>query len=147
MTPTGDGHIGRVNSLTYLFIRKLNERVVVSPQNPIRLSDMSEPQPDLVLLRPRSDFYGTSKAKPEDVLLLIEIAKSSLDYDRTTKLPRYAAAGIPEVWIVNLADDQLEVYRKPGEGGYGERIVLVRGDRIAPQSLLDLVLRVDEILG
>jgi Uma2 family endonuclease len=147
MTPIGDGHIGRVNSLTFQFIQRLNERVVVSPQNPIRLSDMSEPQPDLVLLRPRSDFYGTSKAKPEDVLLLIEIAKSSLDYDRTTKLPRYAAAGIVEVWIINLADDRLEVYRKPGEGGYGERIVLVRGDSIAPEALPDLVLRVEEILG
>lgn len=76
-----------------------------------------------------------------------EIAKSSLDYDRIAKLPRYADAGVVEVWIVNLTDDQLEVYRKPGVGGYGEHIVLVRGDSVAPTALSDLVLRVDDILG
>jgi Uma2 family endonuclease len=147
MTPIGDGHAGTVNWLSSVFVRRLGDRVVVSPQNPVRLSDYSEPQPDVAVLRRREDFYRSGKPRPADVFLIVEVAKSSLDYDRLTKLPRYADAGIPEVWIVNLADDQLEVYRKPGEGGFGERIVLVRGDSIAPEALPDLVLRVDEILG
>jgi Uma2 family endonuclease len=147
MTPIGDGHAGTVNWLSSVFVRRLGDRVVVSPQNPVRLSDYSEPQPDVAVLRRREDFYRSGKPRPEDVLLIIEVAKSSLDYDRLTKLPRYADAGIPQIWIVNLADDQFEVYRKPGEGGYGDRIVLFRGDDIAPVALPDLVLHVDEVLG
>ena len=147
MTPIGDGHAGTVNWLSSVFTRRLGDRAVVSPQNPVRLSDYSEPQPDVAVLRRREDFYRSGKPRPGDVFLIVEVAKSSLDYDRLTKLPRYADAGILEVWIVNLADDQLEVYRKPGEGGYGERVILVRGDSIAPEALPDLVLSVDEILG
>ncbi len=147
MPPIGDDHMGTVIYLEHIFGMRLAGRTLVSTQNAIHLSDQSEPEPDFVLLRTRIDYYRTGKPRPEDIFLVIEVARSSLDFDRTTKLPRYANAGIVEVWIVNLADDQLEVYRKPGEGGYGERGVLVRGDSVAALALSDLVLRVDDILG
>jgi Uma2 family endonuclease len=147
MTPIGDDHIGTVNDLTTSFARRLGDRGIVSPQNPIRLDDHSEPQPDLTLLRPREDRYRRSKARPEDVLLVVEVARSSLDYDRQTKLPRYAAAGIPEAWIVNLVDDRIEVYREPAGGVYRSITIYMRGDSLAPAALPDLTVRVDEILG
>jgi len=147
MPPIGDDHIGTVNDVNFLFVSRLGGRAVVSPQSPIRLSDNSESQPDLTVLRPREDRYRRGKARPEDVLLVIEVARSSLDYDRLTKLPRYAAAGIVEVWIVNLVDEQVEVYRDPAGDIYKTRTIHVRGDTIAPATLSDLTIRVDEILG
>ncbi len=147
MPPIGDGHMGTVNMLTNRLAWRLRERVVVSPQNPVRLSDFSEPEPDIAVLRFREDFYRTGKARPEDILLLIEVAQSSLDYDRRTKLPRYAAAGIPEVWIVNLIDDHVELYREPAGTEYALRTVHRRGAVIAPLAFPDVTLRVEEILG
>ena len=147
MPPIGDGHIGRVNRLTYFFSRRVGERALVSVQNPIRLSEYSEPEPDVVLLRPRPDFYGTAKARPEDVLLLVEVAETSLDYDRLTKLPRYAAAGIPEVWIVNLVDRRIEVYRDPAGDRYATAFVPAAGDTLTLVALPEVALRVEEILG
>jgi Uma2 family endonuclease len=147
MTPIGDDHVGAVNGLTFLFIRRLGDRVTVSPQNPIRLNDFSEPQPDVSILRFRADFYGTRKARPDDVHLLIEVARTSLDYDRLTKLPRYAAAGITEVWIVNLSDHIIEVYRDPREGTYTTILTYRRGEMLAPTAFPDLTIRVEEILG
>jgi Uma2 family endonuclease len=142
MPPIGDSHIGTVIFLTNYFGRRLEERALVSTQNPIRLSEFSEPQPDLTLLFFRTDFYGTAKARPEDVFLLIEVAQFSLDYDRQTKLPRYAAAGIVETWIVNLIDRCIEVYRDPTADGYATRLVYRRGDTLAPFALPDLTIRV-----
>src|SRR5579884_648740 len=147
MTPVGDGHIGGVNSLNFFLSQRLGGRAIVSVQNPIRLSDYSEPQPDIAVLRLRADFYRTGKARPEDVLLLIEVAESSLAYDRLTKLPRYAAAGIGEVWIVNLAEQRVEVYRDPRPDTYATRILYARGDTLTPAALPELSIRVDEILG
>jgi Uma2 family endonuclease len=147
MPPIGDDHIGRVISLEYRFGQRLAGRAFVSTQNPIRLSDYSEPQPDIVLLRPRPDFYGTGKARPEDIFLLVEVAQSSLDYDRAGKLPRYAAAGIAEVWIVNLVDRCIEVYRDPTADGYATQLVYRRGDTLAPAAFPDITIRVEQILG
>jgi Uma2 family endonuclease len=147
MTPIGDDHIGNVISLTQIFVMRLSGRALVSIQNPIRLTDYSEPQPDAVLLRPRPDSYRKGKARPEDVILLIEVARTSLDYDRETKLPRYAAAGIAEVWIVNLIDELVEVYREPSGDEYTHRSVHGRGEVLAPAALPDVTVGVDEILG
>lgn len=147
MAPIGDDHIGDVNSLTYFFSLRLGGRALVSVQNPIRLSDSSEPQPDVVLLRPRDDFYRRGKARPEDILLLVEVARSSLEYDRLLKLPRYAAAGIVEVWIVNLIDERVEVYREPSGDTYTVQRQYSRGDTVAPAALPDVAIGVDEILG
>jgi Uma2 family endonuclease len=146
MTPIGDDHIGNVIDLTQLFVIRLGGRALVSIQNPIQLSDYSEPQPDVVLLRPRADSYRKGKARPADVLLLIEVARTSLDYDRMTKLPRYAAAGIVEVWIVNLVNEQVEVYRLPSIDEYSAHSVFGRGEVLAPAALPDVAIGVDEIL-
>ncbi len=147
MTPIGDGHIGGVNSMNFFFGQRLGGRAIVSVQNPVRLSDFSEPQPDIALLRPRPDFYRTGKARPEDVLLLVEVADSSLDYDRLTKLPRYAAAGIVEVWIVNLVARRVEVYRDPTADGYATHTDHGRGHTLTPAALPDLAILVEEITG
>jgi Uma2 family endonuclease len=147
MPPISDDHIGGVHSLTAIFGRRLGDRAIVSVQNPFRLSDYSEPQPDLLLLRPRDDYYRSGKARPEDIFLLVEVARTSLDYDRDTKLPRYAAAGIVEAWIVNLVDRCIEVYRDPTAAGYATRIVCRRGDTLAPAAFPDLTIHVEEILG
>ena len=147
MPPIGDGHIGKVNRGNFIFNQRLAGRAIVSVQNPIRLSPFSEPEPDIAILRLRPDFYETSKARPEDVLLLIEIADSSLDYDRRDKLPRYAVAGIIEVWIVNLIDRCIEVCRDPRPDGYAMRIVYARGDTLTPIAMPDLNILAEEILG
>jgi Uma2 family endonuclease len=147
MAPIGDDHIGGVNSLNYVLNRRTGDRALVSVQNPIRLSDYSEPEPDIVLLRPRADFYRTAKARPEDVLLIIEVAYSSLEYDRETKLPRYAAAGIAESWLVNLVDQRVEVHRAPVHGRYMAVSIHERGETLHPLALPDIAITVDEILG
>ena len=147
MPPIGDGHIGRVNRFTYFFSRRVGDQALVSVQNPIRLSEHSEPQPDIMLLRPRSDFYGTAKARPQDVLLLVEVAESSLAYDRQKKLPLYAAAGIQEMWIVNLIDRLIEVYREPVEDRYAVVTRHGPGEVLRPALLREVAIRVEEILG
>jgi len=101
MSPIGSRHAGIVNRSSTYFNRVLSDIVVVSVQNPIRLNDVSEPQPDIALLRPREDFYSNSHPEPRDVLVVIEVADESLR-DRTVKLPLYARARIPQVWLIDL---------------------------------------------
>ncbi|PYS10504.1 MAG: Uma2 family endonuclease, partial [Acidobacteria bacterium] len=114
MSPIGHRHMVCVNRANTLFIQAFGNGAVVSPQNPVRLTDWTEPQPDLVVFKPRADFYAKKEPVPEDVLFMVEIAETTLSYDRKIKLPRYAAAGIPEFWIGDLKNDILHVYRNPG---------------------------------
>jgi len=145
MPPIGDDHCGRVNSLTRKLSRRNPERWLVSVQNPIVLDAYSEPQPDLALLRldPRA---FTRKPTPADVLVLIEVADSSLAYDRGNKLTAYARAAVPEVWIVNLLDDVLEVYREPRGERYERTLTLRRGESVSPVLVPDVALEVAELL-
>jgi Uma2 family endonuclease len=108
-SPIGDRHAGCVNQATRLFTLAFGKRVVVSVQNPLRLSEYTEPEPDVVLLKPRDDDYSTKKAVADDALLVVEVADTTSSYDSKVKLPRYAAAGIPEVWIENLQKDVVQV--------------------------------------
>lgn len=147
MAAMGDPHAGGTNRLNRVFTGRLGEQVVVSVQNPVRLSPLSEPQPDLMLLLPRADFYATSKPAPADVLLLIEISDTTLRYDRDVKVPLYAAAGIAEVWIVDLQSDRLRVFHGPDAGEYRHIELFARGATVSPQSFPELQLSVDEILG
>lgn len=96
------------------------DTAIVSCQLPLRLSDSSEPEPDLMPLRPRADFYAAQHPGPGDVLLLIEVADTSLDYDRCVKLPLYARHGVPEVWIVDLENRQVCFFRQPAGESYGD---------------------------
>lgn len=119
MSPIGSRHAGCVNRLTQLFSEKVSGLAIVSVQNPIRLSDSTEPEPDLALLRPRADFYAQAHPQPADVLLVVEVADHSLAYDRAIKVPLYARAGIPETWVIDLDTETVFVYQQPGAPGYG----------------------------
>jgi len=147
MTPVGSRHAACVKRLNRLLSRGVGDAAIVSIQDPVRLGPDSEPQPDIALLRPRPDFYADRHPAAGDVLLIVEVADTSAAYDRDTKLPLYARAGIPEVWLVDLAANQLEVYRRPSPQGYGEKEVYRPGMRVSPEALPALSLSVAEILG
>lgn len=147
MSPIGSRHAGAVNRLTELLIRLLAGSAVVAVQNPIRLDDYSEPQPDLTVSRARADYYTESHPTPDDVLLVIEVADTSVEFDRAVKLPLYATAQLPEVWIVNLLEDCVEVYSQPANDGYQKSQTFTRGEALAAHTIPNLTLKVDTILG
>ncbi|MCP4400542.1 MAG: Uma2 family endonuclease [bacterium] len=147
MAPIGSAHAGSVNRLLGIFVNLFQDRAIVSVQNPVQLDAYSEPQPDLMLLRPRDDFYAERHPEPEDVLLLLEVADTSLDYDRNVKIPLYAGHAIQEVWLLNLRDQTIEVYRAPSSAGY-ENILTLRGQQhVNPQTFPEVMLHVAQILG
>jgi Uma2 family endonuclease len=147
MTPIGRRHQAGVDHLTELFIQGLSGKVIVRVQGSIRLSELSEPEPDLVLLRRRADFYANVDAGPDDVLLVVEVADTSLPYDRDVKVPLYARAGIPEVWLVDLNGASVIVHRDPGPQGYREVITARGTERLSPQAFPDFALTPSQILG
>jgi Uma2 family endonuclease len=147
MTPIGSRHAACVDRLNRLLSQRVGERAIVRVQNPIRLSEQSELQPDVSLLRSRADFYAHAHPGPADVLLLIEVAETSADTDREAKLPLYARSGVVELWLVDLSTERVEVYRKPAPHGYQESRTVGRGQHLAPQALPDLALSVDAVLG
>jgi Uma2 family endonuclease len=148
ISPIGPLHAGTVGRLTALFASRLGTRAFVWIQNPILLrSEDSEPQPDVALLRPRSDFYTSAHPEAQDVYLIIEVADSSVEKDRDVKFPIYARAGIPEVWLLHLVAGRLEVHRYPTPDGYQDVDRLQRGASVAPQAFPDLVLAIDDLLG
>ena len=143
----GPMHSATVNRINRLLTTQLLALAIVSVQNPIVLND-SEPEPDLALLAPRDDFYAPSKPKSSDVLLVIEVADTSLAYDREIKLPLYAQAGIQEYWIVNLAESKIEVYRQPlPTGSYASRTDFSRGDFLCALAFSEVTLAIDSMLG
>lgn len=146
MSPIGDPHAGRVIELTSIFSLRLATRVWVSVQNPVRLSPHSEPEPDLVIMR-RPDTGSVRAPHPEDVLLLIEVCDTTLAYDRDRKVPLYAAAGVPETWLLDIPSDRLRVYREPDGREYRRIEVLARGSTIALLAFPEIEFSVDEILG
>jgi Uma2 family endonuclease len=146
MSPIGPFHGAVVARLARLFIRLANDRWLVWPQNPIRVNKQSELQPDVALLRPSADDYTSHNPGPEEVYLLIEVSDASLDFDRGEKLSAYGRAGINEVWIINLVDPSVEVYRDPHFTGYSSKTVLRPGDQAAPQAFPDALVDVAELL-
>ena len=145
MSPIGRRHASYVKRLITLLGRRIGESVQLDIQNPVHLNDYSEPQPDALLLKLRADYYIEALPTPADVLLLIEVADTSLDYDRTVKVPLYARAGIPEVWVINLAAETVEVYTEPGTPTYQRVRTLKKGDVLTPTTLPDLTLPVDQL--
>jgi Uma2 family endonuclease len=118
MGAIGSLHAAIVTRLSRMLVLGVGEQAIVRVQDPVRLSDLTEPEPDLALLRPRDDFYAAGHPLPPDTLLVVEVSHTTLGYDRGIKLPLYATAGIPEVWIVNPEDVVVEVYREPARGRY-----------------------------
>ena len=146
MPPIGPFHGGVTKRLNRFFTNLGKGRWLVAVQDPVQLDEHSEPEPDLMLLKPAGDDYTTRHPRPEDVYLLIEVADTSLATDRDEKLPLYGRAGIAEVWIVNLIDQAVAVYREPHFTGYGAKIILRAGDQAAPQAFPDVTVDVAELL-
>jgi len=147
MSPIGHRHRVSVNLATELFVDTFKGRAIVSIQNGLRLSNNTEPEPDLVLLKYRSDRYRGKKWTAEDALLVIEVADTSLRYDREIKLLRYAAAGIPEVWIENLEANEILVYRDLGGGSYTTFLTVGLGDTISVAAFPDTKFKVEDLLA
>ncbi|HZU76892.1 MAG TPA: Uma2 family endonuclease [Dehalococcoidia bacterium] len=145
MAPIGSDHAGSTDDFANFFAHALHGRAIVRVQNPIDIPPRGEPQPDIAVLRPRPDRYHASHPTPEDVLLLIEVADTSLRYDRDVKLAGYASARIPEVWIADLRNKRLLVFRNPRGSRYTEERVLGKDEQVSPLAFPDVTLRLAEI--
>lgn len=141
MSPIGPRHAACVDRLARVFFRELGERAIIRVQGAIQLGDSSEPEPDIVLLRDRADFYADRHPTPPDVLLVIEVSDTSLRYDLLRKTPFYVAEGVPEAWVLDLVANVLHVAR----GGAVQE--LRAGDTVALAAFPDVVLDVAALLG
>jgi Uma2 family endonuclease len=147
MSPMGQSHAARVMRANAFFTESLGRRAVVGIQLPLRLSNWTEPEPDVVVFKPRADFYADKRPTPEDALLVVEIADSSLSYDQKVKLPRFAAAGIREYWIEDLKKGLLLAYRDPVGKEYATALTLHAGDSISPLAFPDVTFQISDLLG
>jgi Uma2 family endonuclease len=147
MTAVGHDHASCLSRLTHLLFERLHRRAILWPQNPLVILPDSEPEPDIILLARRDDFYRHALPRPEDVALLIEVAATSLRYDRHIKGPLYAEAGVRDYWIVDVAGDAVDVYREPGAGRFGHTQRIGRGATLAPLAFPDVTFAVADILG
>ncbi|HWQ15894.1 MAG TPA: Uma2 family endonuclease [Roseiflexaceae bacterium] len=145
MSPIGPLHAAIVKRLNTLLSRSLPDTVILSVQDPIQLNDYSEPQPDLAILQYRDDFYGHAHPVADDVLLVIEVADTSVAYDRDEKVPRYAGANIAEVWLIDINTFTVEQYLHPRNGKYLVKQLVERGDTITAHAVAGLQLDVDRI--
>jgi Uma2 family endonuclease len=146
--PIGAHHASTVDRLTRLWTMRLGNRAIVRVQGPVQFSqEDSELQPDVTLLRPRPDFYAAAHPLADDVLLLIEVADTSLLLDRRVKIPLYARAGIREVWLVDLTADRVEVYQAPQDNRYGDHTVVERGQCLTPLAFPDVTVGLEDLIG
>ena len=146
MTPIGSEHAGLVKHLNRLFSAAVGERAIVSVQDPITLGQDSEPEPDLALLVPRDDFYVNAHPRAEDVLLIVEVADSSLQLDREIKMPLYARHGIPEVWLINVKDRSITVFQDASQGGYRQYFSPTELSSIEPLKLAGISIDMSMLL-
>ncbi len=147
MSPIGPKHAGVVNRLCARLWAAVTDRATVIPQNPVRLLPRSEPQPDVTVARARRDFYQSAHPTAEDILLVIEVADSSLRTDRAVKVPIYARQGVVEVWLVDLAADVVHVHSDPRDGEYRTIRTLNSDDVLVPIAVPGVELTVAEVLG
>jgi Uma2 family endonuclease len=147
MSPIGSPHAACVKYLSALLNRLFNGKLIVSTQDPIRLDDFSEPQPDIALLRWRDDFYRHAHPTPADVLLIIEVGDSTVESDRSYKIPLYAKAGVQEAWVVNLPDETIELYAEPTGSVYQTAKTFKRGEEVQAHTVVDLLVNAADILG
>lgn len=128
MSPINSNHSGLINLITRNLFTILGNSASISIQNPLRLNEYSEPEPDIVVAKFKKDAYRTAHPTPKEVYFLVEVSDSSLDFDRKIKIPLYAKAGVPEYWIVNIPEQQVEIYTHPGDGEYLNRYIAKKGD-------------------
>ena len=147
MSPISPRHAGCVINANRLFIMRLGDRAVVSPQKPVVIQPRSEPQPDLLLLRPRAVSYSREHPTPEDVLLAVEVADTTVRFDRLVKARLYARAGIAEFWLFLTTDGLLEVYRGPGPDGYSNVTQHGAGQTLSPLAFSDVSFSVTDFFA
>ncbi len=147
MSPIGTFHAAIVKRYAALLFAQIGQTAIISIHNPIRLNAMSEPLPDLAILRYQADFYAQATPSPADVLLVIEVSDSTLAYDRVEKLPRYALAEIPEVWITDVNGEAVERYTDPQGDQYATKQTFKRGQQISVQGLANVILSIDSIFS
>jgi hypothetical protein len=147
MSPIGPRHSAFVDNLNRLLARRLPDDAIVRVQGPVALTDDTEPQPDLTVLRRRAVPYKEREAWAEDAVLVIEVAESSLAYDRWTKRRLYAEAGIPEYWVVDCTAETIEVHRDPGADGYRNARLVTGEAALSPQAFPDVALRTTDIFA
>lgn len=147
MSPIGTLHARCVKFLNRFLSKIAGSEYIIAVQDPVVLTDDTEPQPDITVLRFREDFYKFEAPGPADILLIIEVADTSYDYDRNVKLPRYASSGIPETWLIDLVSDRIEVHYQPKADTYGTVKIYSRGDEVTSTVLTSLRVSVDEVLG
>ena len=146
MTPIGTRHNACVSCANRALVMAAGDAAIVLPEGSVRLGRHDEPQPDLVLLRPRADFYAARHAGPDDILVIVEIADSSLAYDEDVKARLYAESGIPEYWLADLSANVVWRYSTPEGGVFRTRDAFRRGQSLAPQLLPACVVAVDVFL-
>lgn len=147
MSPIGPRHAACVDRLNRWLSQRAGERAIVRVQGPVVLARHAEPEPDVTLLRPPIERYADAHPLPQDILLAIEVADTSLEYDRSVKVPLYARAGIPEVWLVNLPAGTVERFREPQAGDYADLHTARRGDALEVLRLPGVTLQAGDILG
>jgi Uma2 family endonuclease len=146
MSPIGHRHFVCVNRMNIIFSRVFGDKAFLSIQGPLCINEWTELQPDVVLFKPRPDFYAAKIPDPSDVLLVVEVSDTTLATDQKIKLPRYAAASIAEYWIADLRHDVLHVYRDVRHQKYTTALMLRPGESVALLSTPDVQFRVDELL-
>ncbi len=146
MTPIGTKHSAGVIRINRLFSKYYADEAIINIQNALRIDDWNEPQPDLTLLKLDEDWYSYRVPQAEDAYLVIEVSDSSREFDRKKKLPKYAKGGIPEVWIVDVLESCIEVYRQPEQDHYLEKQIYTRDHEISVQAFPEITLCVRDIL-
>ncbi len=146
MAPIGFNHAGHLRRINKLFSKLIPDNIISGVQDPLQLGDLSEPEPDFMLLKPNDDFYSSRHPNASDVLLLIEVADSSLMFDQNQKLRLYALHDVPEYWLLNLKDSCVEVYRQPHDECYGEKTTLRIGDSVTLSQLDQITINIADIL-
>lgn len=139
MSPIGSYHAGVVGQILRLFAGHPTS-AMLWVQNPIRLGNDSEPEPDIALLKPRDDYYKKSHPEPQDILLIIEVADSSIDYDREIKIPLYAEHGVAEVWLIDINQKEIEIYLEPSNAGFRKRLKPALQAALSPTLVPEITL-------
>ncbi len=147
MAPIGPKHATVADRLARLFMLAVHDAAIVSCGRPVNLGDFSDPQPDVMLLKPRLDDYGNAHPNAADVLLLIEVSDSTLTFDQSTKLSLYARYGVSEYWVVDVEGKRIVVYREPAAKGYVRKLEFSAPNAISPQAFPDVEVAVREIFA
>ena len=147
MSPIGTRHAACVNRGAELFMLKFHGKATVTVQNPAHLNQYNEPQPDILLLKHREDYYASKHPSPEDTLLLLEVSDTTLGFDLNVKIPIYGATGIPEVWIADLRKNIIRVFSNPEAGQYQTELTFSGDDTLSVLAFPNVVFKATDFIG